>query len=131
MEQAAAFVHAAYIYLYRSVLNAAPVVVKSHVTQTFAHVRAFFAASQGNFSIWPAFIAAVEAYTEEDQESAREYLGRATSVGIGSRESIKRVVEEVWRRREAIAGGPGQDLAHTIVDWRVVMRQLDCDVLLI
>lgn len=129
--QKRAFVQATYIYLYRSLLSVPPEAVKSHVRKTFMHVSAFFANSNGNFSIWPAFIAAVEAFTEDDLTAARAWLDSATSFGIGSRDSMKMVIEEVWRRREAISRSSGLEPGMVAIDWRDVMQELDCDVLLI
>lgn len=129
--QKKAFVQATYIYLYRSVLNVPPEAVKSHVRKTFAHVSAFFSNGNGNFSIWPAFIAAVEAFTEDDLTAARGWLDSATSFGIGSRDSMRLIVEETWRRREAISRSSGLEPALVAIDWRDVMQELDCDVLLV
>ena len=122
---------ATYIYLYRSLLDTSPKAVKSHVRRTFAHVSAFFANSNGNFSIWPAFIAAAEAFTDHDLVVAREWLDSATSFGIGSRKLMKLVLEEVWRRRDAISRTSGLERGLIAVDWRDVMQELDCDVLLV
>ncbi|KAH7155775.1 fungal-specific transcription factor domain-containing protein [Dactylonectria estremocensis] len=130
-DQVDAFVNATYIYMYRSLLNVPPKTVRSYVKRTFSHVSAFFAVSGGNFSIWPAFIAAVEAYTEEDLVAARGWLSRATSFGVGSRNSITLVVEEVWRQREDISRASGMELGLIIIDWRSVMQELDCDLLLV
>lgn len=126
-----AFIQATYIYLYRSLLEVPPEAVKSYVKMTFTHVFAFFAASEGNFSIWPAFIAAVETFREDDMASARQWLDSAVSFGIGSRESMRRVVEEVWHRRNVIAEASGLSPGLIAVDWREVMKDLDLDILLV
>lgn len=129
--QSNAFIQATYVYLYRTLLDVPPAAVQSHVSRTFSHVSAFFSSSDGNFSIWPAFIAAVEAVTEENLARAKEWLDSSTSFGIGSRESIRLVVEEVWRRREDIACVSGLELGQIAVSWRDVMQELDCDILLV
>ncbi|KAF7545213.1 hypothetical protein G7Z17_g9356 [Cylindrodendrum hubeiense] len=131
LDQNNAFVNATYIYMYRSLLNVPPKTVKAYVQKTFSHVSSYFAISSGNFSIWPAFIAAVEACSEEDLIAAREWLSSATSFGIGSRSSIRLVVEEVWRRREAICTACGMELGLIVIDWRTVMQELGCDLLLV
>ncbi|KAH8734522.1 fungal-specific transcription factor domain-containing protein [Ilyonectria robusta] len=130
-DQIEAFVNATYIYMYRSLLNVPPKTVRPYVKRTFSHVSAYFAISNGNFSIWPAFIAAVEAYSEEDLVAAREWLDCATSFGIGSRNSMRLVVEEVWSRREAICKASGMELGLISVDWRSVMQEVNCDLLLV
>ncbi|KAH7156572.1 fungal-specific transcription factor domain-containing protein [Dactylonectria macrodidyma] len=130
-DQVDAFVNATYIYMYRSLLNVPPKTVRPFVQRTFSHVSAFFAISGGNFSIWPAFIAAIEAYTEEDLAAAKEWLSRATSFGIGSRNSIALVVEEIWRQREEISRASGMEVGLIIIDWRGVMQELNCDLLLV
>ncbi|KAF7556245.1 hypothetical protein G7046_g6346 [Stylonectria norvegica] len=129
--QRGAFVEATYIYLYRSLLDASPKAVNSYVGRTFAHVSAFFANSNGNFSVWPAFIAAAEAYTDHDLQVARQWLESATSFGIGSRKLMKLVLEEIWRRRDAMSRESGLERGLIAVDWRAVMEELDCDILLV
>lgn len=129
--QRMAFLYAAYIYLYRELLDVPPAALSFYVSKTFAAVLSFFSSSSGNFSIWPAFIAAAEAHTEEDVATARRWLDSATSFGLGSRNSIRRVLEETWRRREAIAITSGMSLGSIAVDWRKVMHELDCDVLIV
>ncbi|KPM38575.1 hypothetical protein AK830_g7980 [Neonectria ditissima] len=129
--QVGAFVNATYIYLYRSLLRVPPMTVRSYVKKTFSHVSAYFAISNGNFSIWPAFIAAVEAYLDEDLAAAKEWLDGATSFGIGSRDSMRRVVEEVWNLREEMCKASGMEMGLIVVDWRSVMQELDCDLLLV
>lgn len=126
-----AFIYASYIYLYRTVLDVPPRNVKSYVSETFRHVDAFFSKSDGNFSIWPAFIAAVEAYTIEDMASARRWLNRSTSFGMGNRESVCKVVHEVWRIRSERSTSMAMNAGIVAVDWREVMRETDCDVLLV
>ncbi|KAM6511799.1 hypothetical protein FALCPG4_016792 [Fusarium falciforme] len=131
VHQSHAFMHAAYIYAYRSLLNVPPHAVQSHVTKALRHVSFFITTSPGNFSIWPAFIAAVEAFSEDNMTAARVWLNHAISFGIGSRNAMKRVVEEVWRRRQAISESSGLNRGLIVVDWRDVMQELDMDLLLI
>lgn len=129
--QADAFFHATHIYLYRTLLRVPPVSVKEYVSKTFTHISAFWLGSNGNFSLWPAFIAAVEAYTDEDVAMAREWLDWATAFGIAGRDSIRRVVEEVWRRRDEIAVSSGYDRGMVAIDWLDVMHEVDGDILLV
>lgn len=129
--QAKAFLAATYIYLYRTLLDVPPKSVRKYAVETLECVSAFFSNSSGNFSIWPAFIAAAEAYTEEDMAAVRSWLGCATAFGIGSRAAVKRVLEEVWARREHVSKISGMDPEMVIIDWRAVMHELDCNILLV
>lgn len=129
--QRAAFVYATYIYLYRAVLDVTPHMVRPHVSKTFAQVSRFFARSSGNFSFWPAFVAAAEAYTDKDIGMAREWLNGAVALGLGNRVSAQRVLEEVWKKRGELSQQTGLDLGSVIVDWRAVMQRLETEILLI
>jgi len=129
--QEQAFIYATYVYLYRNLLNAPPCSVQPYVQQTFEQYSQFASTCPGNFSLWPSFIAAVEAYADEDLEAARNWLESMVFCGIGSRKSVKRVVEEVWRLREAGSRTSGLDPGMIIIDWREVMHKLNCDVLLV
>lgn len=126
-----AFLSATHVYIYRTLLDVPPHTVRTYVSKTFEQVLEFHSNGLSNFSIWPAFIAAVEAYTDEDLSAARSWLDLATTFGLGNRTSIKRVVEEVWRRREALSAVTGFEVGSLAIDWRIVMQELDCDVLLI
>lgn len=130
-DQKMAFVFATYIHLYRTIYKLPPVRLRYYVRKTFEHVQSFFRTSDGNFSVWPAFIAAVEAYADQDIASARMWLDRSTKFGMANRNALRKVVEEVWRRREDSAASLGTDPGSIAVDWRQVMEQLHCDVLLV
>lgn len=95
------------------------------------HQSAFYAQSSGDFSLWPAFVAAVEAYTEEDMASAREWLERSVHFGLGNRFPVKRIIEEVWRRREDLHLQSTIEKGLIIIDWRDVVRDLEVDILLV
>lgn len=129
--QLKAFVHAAHIYLYRAVFDLPPQSLKSHISEALRHVSAFSASHRGNFSLWPAFIAAVEAYDPEDMVLAQAWLEYALSFGLGSRRMVQKVLEEVWKRRKDIATSSHMDPGIVSVDWREVMRDFEVDVLLV
>ncbi|OJJ38699.1 hypothetical protein ASPWEDRAFT_180214 [Aspergillus wentii DTO 134E9] len=126
-----AFIFATYIYLHRSLLDVPPWRVAHYVSLTFQNISAFCTKSIGNFSLWPAFIAAVEAYTVKDVDLAQAWLEQSMSFGLGNRLLVKRVVEEVWQRREAINGETGMEKGLITVDWRKVVMDLDVDILLV
>ncbi|PKY09428.1 hypothetical protein P168DRAFT_301923 [Aspergillus campestris IBT 28561] len=126
-----AFIFATYIYLYRALLDVPPKRVAVYVSLTFDNITAFSALSSGNISLWPAFIAAVEAYTTRDMESSRRWLEQSTHFGLGNRLAVKSIIEEVWRRRDAFCTERGMDTGLVAVDWRDVIRDLGMDILLI
>lgn len=126
-----AFNAAGNIYLHRYILNSPPHAIQEHVAQVFHNVKEFFSVGEGNFSVWPAFIAAVEAYEEVDLASARIWLDCAARAGMGNRLRIKAVVEEVWRQRAALAAQTRKDLGTIIIDWRAVMAELKLDIVLV
>lgn len=129
--QLKAFILGCYIYFYRVIFNLPPQRLTSRVASAFQHVASFSDCNTGNFSLWPAFIAAVEAYTTTDITLAQKWLDHTLSFGLGSRLLVKRVVEEVWHRRRIIADATNVDQGLVPVDWREVMRDLNIDVLLV
>ncbi|KAJ5756919.1 fungal-specific transcription factor domain-containing protein [Penicillium nucicola] len=126
-----AFIYATYIYLYRSLMDTPPKRVATYVSLTFRNISSFCAQSNGNFSLWPAFIAAVEAYTEEDMALAQAWLQQSIHFGLGNRLLVKQIIEEVWRRREHAHCERGIDKGLITVDWRDVVRELGVDILLV
>jgi len=125
------FISATYIYLYRVIFDLPPMKLTQWVDSTLHDVIAFHSESDGNFSIWPAFIAAAEAYTDENMALVRRWLDQTTMFGIGSRKSVRKVVKEVWRRREVASQALGIDKGLISVDWREVMVDLGLEILLI
>jgi hypothetical protein len=128
-----AFIAATHIYLHRTVFDLPPgnEIIKRRVGEVFENVDNFLALSGGNLSLWPAFIAAVEACDEEHVSAAKKYLSFATSVGMGNRFKAKSIVEEVWRLREESSVTTGISSGNISVDWRDVMVDLDMDILLV
>lgn len=129
--QLSAFIFATHIYLYRMLLGVPPKRVAPYVSLVFQNVSAFMAQSAGNFSLWPAFIAAVEAYRPEDLECSRAWMHRSTRYGQGNRVQIAKIIQEVWRRRDEEHEHRGIDKGLVAVDWRQVVRDLDFDILLV
>lgn len=126
-----AFVEALYIYMYRTLLDATPKQIRPYVSRTLDSVIEFYNVSEGNFSIWPAFIAAIEAYTSEDLARAQRWLNQICRFGMGSRKAVKQVVEEVWRRRSALCERSGIEMGMVTIDWTQVITDLNCDVLIV
>jgi hypothetical protein len=99
------------------------------VELVFSNTQAFYSEDRGNFSLWPAFIAAVEAYTESDIGSAKEWLEQSSHFGLGNRRKIKHIVEYVWRRRDRMHLERNMDKGLVAIDWREI--GLDTDILLV
>lgn len=129
--QLEAFISATYVYFYRTIFDLAPQDLESYVVETLENVSLFTARGYGNMSLWPAFIASVEACSEKTTFLARAWLDNATSLGMGSRLLARKVIEETWQRRETAAQSMGLDSGAVAVDWRQVMKTMNVDVLLI
>ncbi|RDW58860.1 hypothetical protein BP6252_13336 [Coleophoma cylindrospora] len=125
-----AFVAATHIYLCRIIFDLPPSEVRPYVQETFANIQEFYALGGGNFSLWPAFVAAAEAY-DEDLDTARKWLDSAMRVGMGNRLEVKRILECIWQKRQRLALEQSQDLGSVVIDWRHVMLELDIDILLV
>lgn len=122
-----AFIAATYIYLYQTLYNLPPNKLSSYVNDVFYNVQAFKALDEGNCSLWPAFIAAVAACEDEDIESARAWLDRASKTEMGDRIHVKSLVEEVWRVRETAALEKGLEPGSINVDLSKVIDTLKLD----
>ncbi|KAJ5376551.1 hypothetical protein N7509_013437 [Penicillium cosmopolitanum] len=127
--QLSAFLYATYIHLFRSLLDVPPRRVAKYVELVFVNTHAFYSRSRGNFSLWPAFIAAVEAYTEYDISLATEWLEQSSNFGLGNRRKIKQIVETVWIRRNLVQLETNMDKGLIPIDWREI--GLDTDILLV
>ncbi|KAJ9610828.1 hypothetical protein H2200_005605 [Cladophialophora chaetospira] len=129
--QLAAFISATFIYFYRTIFDLSPGRLESYTIETLESVNVFLSQGYGNMSLWPAFIASVEACSDKTISMAQTWLDTAVTFGMGSRLMVRKVVEEVWRRRETASHDLGLDKRLIAVDWREVMKELDVDVLLI
>lgn len=92
-------------------------------------------------TLWPGFIAAVEAVHIELRHRALVWLSRAKSHGIGNISQAMSLVMEVWRRVDRLIfrrhGGEdmgsqkvSMDFELASVDWREVMRERDMYIML-
>ncbi|RDW57679.1 hypothetical protein BP5796_12480 [Coleophoma crateriformis] len=128
-----AFIAATHIYLHRTIFDLPPSneIIKNYVGEVFENVEKFLDAGGGNLSLWPAFIAAVEANEAQHVDAARKWLDFAVSVGMGNRFKAKIIVEKAWSLREKLAKEAGTSCGDISVDWRDVMVNLDLDILLV
>lgn len=126
-----AFIAATHIYLYQSIFDLPPRILRPYVAEVFQSIELFYLSGGGNLSLWPAFIAALEAYEEPEVSAAKSWLQTATSVGIGSRHKAKAVIERVWNMRAVTSKSTGQDVGFIVVNWQQAMIDLDMDILLV
>lgn len=117
--------------MHQVLFHATPRQMKVYVREVFENVHKYFEMKGGNITVWPVFLAAVEACDDQDVTAAQHWLLEATQVGMGNRKQAEIVIKEVWRRRQAIACETGIALADIRVDWREAMRDLDIDILLV
>jgi hypothetical protein len=116
------------IYLFCIVLRYTPSAVAEYVQEVLTDSMTFIGMHCGTVSIWPAFVAAVEAYTPESLDLAKQLVGFSQKQGIGNRDDMLRVVHQVWADREQLAAERQCDPGEVFVDWRDVMKRLDVDV---
>ncbi|KAK4941257.1 arginine metabolism regulation protein II [Elasticomyces elasticus] len=119
------------IYLLRVVLRYPPSVVAEQVSQTLSAALALLEMNRVAVSIWPIFIAAAEAYTDEAQALAERVLSLSTSLGATNRAVIHRVVKQIWSERQATAAQRRCEGGDVLVDWRQVLKNMDVEILLL
>jgi hypothetical protein len=131
LNNAEAYRHSAFVYLYRTIrtLPRSHTLVQKHVhlsLQACSNVVNLAEKCQdGPMSalLWPLFVAACEAISEEDRKLAMKGFG-----GIEKRQgmtNIRRgweVVREVWRRVDELKDGKGE------VDWREICGEMGVSI---
>lgn len=126
-----AFEAATIIYYYQVSENATPKYLAPYVQAVLHYVSSFLRLCGGNYTLWPAFIAGVEAYSDSDMNQFSALFENATSMGMRNRRKARQVMEQVWMIRSSIAAQTGQNPGEVRVNWRHIMRGLDIDVLLV
>ncbi|KAK5955173.1 hypothetical protein OHC33_003853 [Knufia fluminis] len=85
-------------------------------------------------TLWPAFIAAVEAVNVDLRHRALIWFSKAAQKGIGNIPRAKELVMEIWRRvdRQLASNDSLLSLNHGLgpVDWRLVMEELGQSIML-
>jgi arginine metabolism regulation protein II len=71
--------------------------------------------------LWPVFIVGCEAEEKGLRAGIDKYFDKRETLGIANVPTARRVVSEVWKRRDQ--GDPG-------VSWHEVMAELGIDILL-
>ncbi|KAL7898785.1 fungal-specific transcription factor domain-containing protein [Trichoderma sp. SZMC 28014] len=131
------FRNAVIIYLLSTVLQFPPSTVAQYVMDVLSDAWLFMNKSPHgtmycSLSLWPLFVAVVDAYLPEAQDIAERILQLAAKTsGTKNRYDVKRLVHKVWAIRRDLAQeskcGPGD----IWIDWREVMTQMDMDILLL
>lgn len=125
-----AFIAAAFIYFYQQFYDLPPSSLKAYVAEVLENLQLFLAAGGGNFTFWPAFIAASEVHTEDMKSSMFEIFSCTNVSTCQNRDKVMKLLEEVWSVRETRSAESGLDQGLIKVNWRSVMKDLDLDILL-
>ncbi|EXJ95344.1 hypothetical protein A1O1_00464 [Capronia coronata CBS 617.96] len=123
---ASSFYNACYIYFKRTLRRAPLSTTQNLVRKSLEHLEAIERLENrgtGWGLIWPGFITACEARDQDLRHRAMRYFQRGTRLGMETFDSAARVVHEVWRRMET------EDSTH--LDWRVIMEELNIDLILV
>lgn len=131
------FRNAVGIYLLSTVLRFPPSTVAGYVMDVLTDAWLFVDMSPHgtaycSLSLWPLFVAAVDAYLPEAQEIAERILDLfAKTSGVKNRDDVKRLVHKVWDMRIDLAQESNCGPGDVWIDWREVMSQMDMDILLL
>ena len=123
----------AIVYFHRSVLNSPPHALVPFLDELLADVRAYRERGGGYVTLWPVFIAAVEAYEERHQEGFQDWLHDCDRMGAANRKDVREVIESVWRKRLVMwrEMGTRMELGGIVVSWTEVMYESGLEVLLV
>ncbi|KAJ4854658.1 fungal specific transcription factor domain-containing protein [Trichoderma breve] len=125
------FRNAAIIYLFRTVLNVPPQGVVKYVSTVLQDTLYFIQLHGGAVSMWPVFIAAVEAYEVKDQQIVEQWFDISGQLGIQNRRTAREVIRAVWEKRSQEAKNRGLKQSQIAIDWREVQQFLGLDLLLL
>lgn len=81
-------------------------------------------------TFWPAFIAAVEAVQVPLRHRAFIIMSRAVKKGLGNVIRAQEIVMETWRLTDRILEGSTLENGLGPIDWRKVMLDRDCKIML-
>ena len=125
------FNKAVMVYLHRMVLRRPPSSVADYVSEVLTNAIVFLDMNGGEPSIWPIFIAAVEAYTPEAQDMVNHFFDESKLRGTGLREDMRGIIRQVWADRERLSAESQCSPGDVSVNWREVTKRLDVDLLLL
>jgi hypothetical protein len=121
----------AIIYFNRSVLKSPSQQSVAFIDELLQHVKQYRKLGGGYITLWPVFMAAVEAYQTYHQAAFREWLDDNDKMGAASRRDIREVIEAIWRERSHLGEENGVGQGDVIVDWREVAWERGLDILLV
>lgn len=125
------FRNALKIYLHRTIFNRSPESVRGLVSTVLGDMVRFLDMKGGSISVWPVFIAAVEAYDSVDRDMVERWLDFSCNLGIENRRLARTIVKAVWERRDAEAEAAGVSPGSRIVDWKEVQKDMRLEILLL
>ncbi|KAL6799687.1 fungal-specific transcription factor domain-containing protein [Trichoderma sp. SZMC 28012] len=125
------FRNAAIIYLFRTVLNVPPQGVVKYVSTVLQDTLSFIQLHGGAVSMWPVFIAAVEAYEVKDQQIVEQWFDISGQLGIQNRRTAREVIRAIWEKRSQEAKNRGLKQSQIAIDWREIQQFLGLDLLLL
>lgn len=119
------FHEALIIYYYRLVRDLNPAILQTHIATVLDHLEQIQVLNRSNNSaicvplVLPGFIAACEILPQRTDLRDRflTWMDHLTADGLGTYYTTRRVVEEVWRRRDEELDRP--NWWHVIADWKV------------
>lgn len=121
----------AIIYLYRTLLNVPPKAVGRYVAEALHDTTTFLRLRGGAVSMWPVFIAAVEATEAADQQRVRQWFQISGRTGLDNRKTARKIIQAVWNERSQLAMMSGLEPSQVVVDWRQIQQGLGVDILLL
>jgi Fungal specific transcription factor domain len=121
------------VYFHRSILSSPPRAVVPLLDQLLGYLDAYRNHGGGYVTIWPVFIAAVEAYEERHQNGFEAWMRDCDKIGASNREDIRQFVEDIWRERQLIwrQNGMGIELGSIAINWQEVMLARGLNYLLV
>ncbi|KAK4938478.1 hypothetical protein LTR10_021107 [Elasticomyces elasticus] len=125
-----AFQAAVVIYYHQVCDKTSPRQLSYLVAAVLDLLSTFFTICGGSFTLWPVFVAASEAYKEDDQIKFAILLDNVARTGRDMA-NYKILLRHIWDVRRSRATVLGRAVADTRVDWREVMRELEMDLLLL
>jgi hypothetical protein len=129
------FRNAISIHLLSTVMRCPPSTVAGYVMDVLSDAMTFVDMSPHgkiycSISLWPLFVAAVNAYIPEAQDIAERILELFSKTDcVQNRCDTKSLVYKVWAIRIDLAEKDKCDPGDIWVDWREVMTQMNMDIL--
>ncbi|RDW58211.1 hypothetical protein BP6252_13622 [Coleophoma cylindrospora] len=119
------------IYFYRNLWNLPPCEISDCLRMIFDQVVTYKNLGGTHITLWPMFIAAVEAYEERHLEIMEAWLNAEEQIGVANRQQVKAFIERVWSLRSNTAKIMGLDKGTVLVDWVDMMQEWNMDILLV